>query len=98
LRNRGPRSNDDRRQSSSDKPVSLENSIVSNNPQLFYTGLSDEHPVERITVHSRETTDRDGVPQNDRHGLETAFDNGILEIIQFDFNSTQGRLNRDLPD
>lgn len=41
------------RQSFGAEAVSLKYSVMRNNSQLLDTGLSDEHPIERIAVHRR---------------------------------------------
>ena len=42
------------RQSFGGEAVSLKHSIVRNNSQLLDTGLTNEHPIERITVYVRQ--------------------------------------------
>ena len=47
-------SDNNSRQSFGAEAVSLKHSIVRNNSQLLDTGLSNEYPIERITVYVRQ--------------------------------------------
>ena len=91
-------SNENRRQAFGAETVALEHSIMSDQAQFFDTGLGYEHPVEWIAVNVRQSTDSDGMLNGDRQGLDSAFDDRVLEIVEFDFNSSQCRLDGDLPD
>ncbi len=56
--------------------------------QFFDTGLSHEHSVEWIAVNIRQLTAPDGMPYGDWQGIESAFEDRDLEIVEFDFNSS----------
>lgn len=72
------RSNDNRRQPFGAETIPLKHSVMRNNAQFFYAGLGNEHPIERIAVHSGQSTDRHGMPQTDRQWLEAAPDDCSL--------------------
>ena len=91
-------SNENRRQAFGAETVALEHSIMSDQAQFFGTGLGYEHPVERIAVNVRQPADPDGMLRGDRQGLESAFKYRVLEVVDLDFNSSQCRLDCDLPD
>jgi len=56
IENARRRLNNNWRQPFTAETVSLKHSVVRNNPQFFYAGLGDEHSVEWVPVHGRETT------------------------------------------
>jgi hypothetical protein len=62
----------------STETVSLEHLVVRNNPQFFYAGLGDEHSVERVPMHGRQTTSRYSMPEPDRQRSETVSDDRLF--------------------
>jgi hypothetical protein len=59
-------SNDNGRQTFGPEAVSLEHLVVRNDSQLLNAGLSNDHPIKRITVYSRQPTGCHGMSKADR--------------------------------
>jgi hypothetical protein len=60
--------------------------------------LSYKHPVKRVAVNARQLTDPDRMLHGDGQRLESAFDDGVAEVVELYFNSPQAGLDGNLPD
>jgi len=90
-------SNDNRRQPFITESVSLEYTVMGNNPKFFYTGLGHQHSIERIPMDRRQTAGRHRMLEPNRQWPKAVLDDRVFQIIQFNLETTQCRFDGRLP-